>query len=164
MNEFGRRGLRKKIDTKNKQEQLKSKILDKNLITLQQFSQPTKAYIIKGKLEFEGIECFIADEHLVTLNWLYSNALGGIKLQIRKTDIEKAKEVLARDQKIDSDPKKKKANLEETCSRCGSEDVYFEKYNRKKYFWSWLLLGIPIPFLKRKWKCYSCGHEWKKIH
>lgn len=162
MHEFERRGLKKKNDTQKKQEQLQSRPLDKDLITLQRFSQPMQAHLIKGKLESGGIRCFIADEHLISVNWLYSNAIGGIKLQIKKTDVEKAKKILSEDQRIKSNEDRKKIKSDDLCSRCGSEDIYFEKYNRKKYFWSWLLLGIPIPFLKRKWKCQSCSYEWKK--
>ena len=50
---------------------------------------------------------------------------------------------------------------EPVCPKCDSFDVYYEKYSRRAVFASWLLLGIPLPFLKRKWRCKGCSYEWK---
>ena len=44
---------------------------------------------------------------------------------------------------------------------CNSSDVDFEKFSRRLVFASWLLLGIPFPFFKRKWRCRQCGYRWK---
>ena len=39
---------------------------------------------------WEGITAFVADEHLVTMNWLYSNAVGGVRLRVLAEDVEPA--------------------------------------------------------------------------
>ena len=41
-----------------------------------------EAYIAKGRLEYVGIECLMRDENLIQVNWLYSNAIGGVKLYV----------------------------------------------------------------------------------
>ena len=50
--------------------------------------------VIRGRLESEGIECFAQDELMAQANPLYSNAIGGIKLQVRSSDVERASEIL----------------------------------------------------------------------
>ncbi|SRR4030042_2714525 len=162
LGEFRKRDLQKKIAEREKQKRLQIESSGEDLATIAQFSQGAEAYIMRGRLETEGIGCFIADEHLISINWLYSNAIGGVKLQVKKSDIEKAKKILAEKSDIKFQYRKGGGESRYVCPHCNSEDVYFEKYSRKAYIWSWLLLGIPIPFLKRRWKCYSCSHEWKK--
>lgn len=56
---------------------------------------PQDLYIIKGRLESEGIQCFLKDELTVQAYNLYSNAVGGVKLQVLEEDVEKARGILA---------------------------------------------------------------------
>lgn len=131
------------------------------LITIGQYSQGTYAHIAKGKLESSGIECVILDEHLISINWLYSNALGGVKLQVKSSDVERAKAILEEKEETKPEEIKKKDKNIIYCPKCDSDEIYFEKFDKKPVFMSWLLLGIPIPFIKRKLKCYNCGYQWK---
>ena len=64
------------------------------LVTILSAQYPQQAYIIKAHLESEGIECFIKDELTVQTNPLYSNAIGGIKLQVKEEDIPEATKIL----------------------------------------------------------------------
>ena len=50
--------------------------------------------LAKGSLESAGIECFLADENLVRLDWFISNFIGGIKLNVRVADVENARKIL----------------------------------------------------------------------
>lgn len=129
------------------------------LVTIGQFSKGVDAHLAKTRLESEGIECFIQDENLIGLNWLYSNAIGGVKLQVKAEDIEKAKTILS-ESPSPQDAETKES--EQHCPACHSSDVYYEKFARKPAFLSQLLLGFPLPFLKNKWKCGACGHTWKQ--
>ena len=52
------------------------------------------AMIAKSMLDSAGIECFLADENLVLLDWFYSNLIGGIKLMVREEDAETARKLL----------------------------------------------------------------------
>lgn len=61
-----------------------------DFVTVLTMSYPQQLYIIKGRLESEGIECFIKDELTVQSNNLWSNAVGGVKLQVQKKDVERA--------------------------------------------------------------------------
>ena len=48
----------------------------------------------KSILDSAGIESFLADENVISMNWLYSNALGGVKLQVRNADAAIASDLL----------------------------------------------------------------------
>ena len=45
---------------------------------------------MKSKLESKNIMCFLFDENIVGLNPLYNVTVGGIKLKINKSDVDKA--------------------------------------------------------------------------
>jgi hypothetical protein len=64
------------------------------LITLRTFEYPLEITLLKSMLEDSGIPVFVKDEFTILMNPLYSNAIGGIKLQVLEEDIEKATEVL----------------------------------------------------------------------
>ena len=52
------------------------------LSTIAQFRVAFEAHLAKGVLAAEGIEAVTCDEHLVGINWLYSDAVGGVKLAV----------------------------------------------------------------------------------
>lgn len=59
-------------------------------ISLLSFSNPSLAAIVKGKLETEGIPCFLRDELMTQINPLYTQNEGGVKLQVLKRDVPNA--------------------------------------------------------------------------
>ena len=66
-----------------------------SLITIQTCNSAIDAHILQNTLEGEGIECYIFDENIVTVNPLYGNAVGGIKLKINEEDKENAIAILS---------------------------------------------------------------------
>lgn len=46
------------------------------------------------RLEAEGIRAYLQDEHTVTINPLFSNAIGGIKLMVYGEQVARAQELL----------------------------------------------------------------------
>jgi len=50
--------------------------------------------MLLGRLEEEGITCWHKDENTVTINPIWSNAVGGIKLMAADDQIEKATDLL----------------------------------------------------------------------
>ena len=63
-------------------------------VTVKTFTYPLEVAVIRGRLEAEGIECFAQDELTAQVNPFYSNAIGGVKLQVREQDLRKAIEIL----------------------------------------------------------------------
>jgi len=132
-----------------------------SLVTLQHFRDIPEALLAKGKLESAGIDCILADGNLVRMDWLLSNAIGGIRLQVRQKDMEFARALL--DEPIPpefQDEYLGETFLQPRCPRCYSLDIGFEKLNRFWTYGLWLLLSVPIPIRKANWKCYTCGVEW----
>jgi hypothetical protein len=69
--------------------------MDNELVTIATFQSPVEASIAKSCLEAEGMDAFLADEAAVAMNWDLTNALGGIKLQVRMRQSEQAAAILA---------------------------------------------------------------------
>lgn len=137
------------------------------IITLQRFQNLTLAYMAKNKLELNGIEAFIADENVTVADPLYMNAVGGIRLTVFEKDKEKALILLAKNEEIETDEIEQEATGESEeikavkCPKCGSDNTRQEDVSPAAFVISFLVLGFPIPFLKRKHHCFSCQHEWK---
>lgn len=141
-----------------------------NLATVASYCFPTEAHIAAAKLESEGIWSFVADERMVNVNWLYSNAIGGVRLQVREFDIKKAVRILNATVKNTEDLTYNK----EKCPQCNSTNIKYERFNLRLVFGFWFVsflfigsytvgaAGILLPFFKHKWKCNACGYEWKE--
>jgi len=63
-------------------------------VTVAQFSLGTEAHIFRARLEAENIPAYVADEHQITANWLWSNALGGVKVRVPEVYAERAYVIL----------------------------------------------------------------------
>jgi hypothetical protein len=53
------------------------------------------AHIVLGKLQAAGINCHLKDELTITIDPLLSPALGGIKIMVAESQVERALELLA---------------------------------------------------------------------
>ncbi|MFD2514432.1 DUF2007 domain-containing protein [Pontibacter locisalis] len=140
------------------------------LVTIAAFNDATEAHIIKGRLEAEGILCFLGDENIVGVQPFYSVAVGGVKLKVTEGDVMEAKAILTRIQEgntifdydsIELAPPMQEHQEAVRCPNCGSDNIAEEKYNKTIFSLSYLLLGFPLPFLSRKYSCYDCGYRWK---
>jgi hypothetical protein len=65
------------------------------LVTLTRCDQLIAAQLLCGRLQADGIECFIPDEHMANQTWHLSRAIGGVRVQVRKVDLERAQQILA---------------------------------------------------------------------
>ena len=59
------------------------------------------ASLLRARLEGSGITAYVRVENLITLDWLYSNAVGGVKVDVMDEDYEKALEILGSDEGLD---------------------------------------------------------------
>jgi len=67
----------------------------RDLVTVQRFTEVWEAHILRARLEAEGLMASIADEHLVAMDWFYSMAIGGVRVQVPVCELRRALEVLA---------------------------------------------------------------------
>ncbi|MGB8590836.1 MAG: DUF2007 domain-containing protein [Candidatus Acidiferrales bacterium] len=124
-----------------------------------EFRDLPEALVAKGILDSAGIECLLGDENTVRMDWFWSNAIGGVKLWLRRQDVAAAVALL--DEKIPDgfDVDGVGEYEQPKCERCGSLDVSFEELNRPVAYSS-LFVGLPFPLKHRGWRCHSCGHKW----
>ena len=123
------------------------------LVEVASFIWPLDADIAKSRLEADGIACFVFDEGVITMNWLYANAVWGVKLFVGANDLERAKEILGEESISTTDE-------DERCPSCNSANLEYKNLYKKWLFLSWLLIGIPLPFFKNRWVCKECGYTW----
>jgi hypothetical protein len=132
----------------------------RELVTIRQFRDLPEALLAKGSLESAGIECFLADENLVRLDWFISNFIGGIKLNVRVADAENARKIL--DEPILEGLYVQGVGLYEQprCPKCRSLDVNFQELDRPIAYMS-AFLRVPIPVQRPAWRCHECDAEWE---
>lgn len=108
------------------------------------------AHLAVSKLAGSGVEAWLRDEATANIYWLYSNAIGGVKVEVFEEDIERAREVLEL-------PKEEGVLLK--CPHCGSENVRL----REMDFGAMLLMvftSILAPIKSRKVDCMECGKSF----
>ena len=127
------------------------------------FDNSIEAHIMKSKLESENIMCFLFDENIVGLNPLYNVTVGGIKLKINKSDIEKATQII---EETTKSTLKNDQGQVINCPNCKSEDIYsgFKSMKGTKGILSaivsFIFMVFPI-YYKTVYKCKACGNEFK---
>jgi hypothetical protein len=67
----------------------------RELTTVATFTYSYEAYSLKGRLEAEGIICFLENENIVTANPFYSNAVGGVQIRVKREDEQRALEIIS---------------------------------------------------------------------
>jgi hypothetical protein len=132
-----------------------------NLITVKTYSYDHETLLVEPKLKAAGIEYHLADQKTVAIDPLVSNAIGGIKLQVRPEDEERARALLAEIESNSNESKlgdviavsgqKFEKTLDE-CPKCDSEEVFIYKLS--------VLEGLFMPFKKRERYCNNCSHRW----
>lgn len=134
-----------------------------NLLTVKTFDDGISAHILKTRLESDGIACYIHDENIVTLNPLYSFAVGGVKLKVDQPDLDKALKIL---KEIEDKPYTDENQEIIECPNCGSTDLYSNFKSMKDpagvfaAITSFLLTVFPIYF-KSVYRCKKCEKEFE---
>jgi hypothetical protein len=132
-------------------------------IAVASFSQPVEAHLARTKLESEGIPCVVGDENLIRVDWLLSNAVGGVKLMVPVSELERARDALRpRPHLVVVGDREGHAEGDMICPRCRCDDVYYNRYSRRMAGFFILLFGFLIPWRDRRWSCTQCGYEWKE--
>lgn len=154
--EMDRRHLEPADDSASPEQRLEVR----ELVTIRQFRDLPEALLAKGSLESSGIECFLADENLVRLDWFISNFIGGIKLKVRLPDVINAQKLL--DEPILEGIYVQGIGLYEQprCPQCRSLDVNFQELDRAIAYTS-AFLSVPMPVQRPAWHCQKCDAEWE---
>lgn len=113
------------------------------------------AYIAASILAAEEIPYRIVGEYTVGVQWLWSHAIGGVKIEVSSERAAEASALLERDHSVEPTA----AELY-TCPACASTDVRRGRLRK----WSGILAfftGVPVVAWSRGSSCGACGHRWK---
>jgi len=126
------------------------------LITIASFSFPYEAQIAKANLEVENIPAFIADEHTINMQWLYSNAMGGVRLQVPHIYADQARNIISQDLShlVEAEVGKEEVRK---CQKCGGKTLFPYTKGKKPAFLMFFLLGFPLFFYRHGLRCRDCG-------
>lgn len=123
------------------------------LVTIRTFSNYFSANILLTKLRDAGIQCFLKDEHTVTIDPLLTNAVGGIKLVINKDDSQEVFELL---RQFDEEYRRNAV-----CPKCGSHNIELvpeqTPANMITAILSWLFSSYAVS-VENVYKCGNCGY------
>ena len=123
------------------------------MVTVASFPEAIEAHIYRSRLEAEGIPCVTADENIVSNQPWHTIAYGGVKLRVRQTDEDRAREII---QEIRG---RLNADDTELCPACHSNKIKVKRnVNILKQVVSVLFMGTPVS---RKAVCVNCGHTWQ---
>jgi len=128
-----------------------------DFLLLQSFTNYIDAHIMLGRLQVEGINCWLKDENVVTVNPILTNATGGIKVMVAADQFEHAKNLL-----LEFDEEKRN-NF--TCPYCNSGNIELISSNKEPANWLSVLTGFlffQYAMPVKTWHCFNCGKEFKE--
>lgn len=125
------------------------------LVTVASYSFPYEAQIAWSKLDSAGIPAYIADQHTINMQWLYSDALGGVRLQVPTPYLNQARELLA--ENLESDLVAQEGWDSTPCPVCGSNNTEHFQFGKRIAFLIFLGLDFPLFPVKDGIRCRACG-------
>ena len=153
--EFARRGLEPPLVVEPDEWEAR------RIVTVRRYRDLAEAYVERSLLESAGIPAWIADEHLVRMDWFYSNLVGGLRLQVDESDEAAAREILEEGTPETITYGEEEVFVQPTCPKCGSAEITLGSgTERGRSLVALYVLAIPVPPRKAAWHCGACGAEW----
>lgn len=125
-----------------------------NLVILQTFDNFFNANIQLTRLRAAGVECYLKDEYVVTIDPFLSNAIGGIKLMVRKSEEQNIRRLL----------REMNASADEQwlCPKCDSNKFILvpkkSTENMLAAITTWLFSAYAVS-AENVYQCSNCGYE-----
>ncbi|MDQ7949926.1 MAG: DUF2007 domain-containing protein [Pedobacter sp.] len=138
--------------------------MEDKIVVYSSYYNPIEANIIKARLDDSDIPCFLTDENVATIQPMYNQAIGGVKLNVFEKDIERIDQLLAEENLALPDSENAQTTEQVICEKCGSTNVGLGQATKKRFSWWVTLLSLLFfiyPFKTNKcYHCYDCGHEF----
>ncbi|MEO5892385.1 MAG: hypothetical protein ABIQ31_19205 [Ferruginibacter sp.] len=129
-----------------------------NLVTIRTFDNYFTANIALTKLHAAGVECYLKDEYTVTVDPIISNAIGGIKLVVKKDDESEVLELL---KQYDEEYMRSA-----TCPNCGGNNfLHVAKPGATNYLTAiltWIISSYAVA-PDYVYQCENCGYESENL-
>jgi transcription elongation factor Elf1 len=127
-----------------------------NYIIVWSYDNYVPAQIAMGRLQEDGFDCWLKDENTVTMNPIWGNAVGGIKLMVAEDQAQKAYDLL---NQLRQDYKKQYA-----CPKCNSHNIEYVSTPRKALNWFTAIgsffIGDYALSVEKVYHCFNCNHEF----
>ncbi|WP_426415105.1 DUF2007 domain-containing protein [Aestuariirhabdus sp. LZHN29] len=128
------------------------------LVTIASYSFPYEAQIARSRLQAQGVDAYVADEHTINMQWFYSDALGGVKVQVTPADVERARSILAEDLSQEADLVAWASSPSAvTCRHCGGTHLEPYTSGKRMAFMMFLALQFPLWPGHHALRCRDCG-------
>jgi hypothetical protein len=131
------------------------------LVPVALLHQPHEAHLARLRLEAEGLRCVLEGEHMSGLAWPPDS---GVRVLVPAWQRETARRVLAECEapaRARGSADWVTGDLDATrCPSCGSLRVREARVAASGRGPRWRVLGVPLPFLRRRAACRHCGHRW----
>lgn len=137
------------------------------LVTVATASNTAAAELYRATLEQAGIPAVVADAGVVSANWLWGVAVGGIKVQVG-ADLEAvAREVLTTEASpVEASERELLAMPAPACPACGGASVapYRGTQGRNIFLGlaSYFLFFFPVLLRETRLVCEQCGHRFPR--
>ena len=151
--------LRRRLNADLEESKGKAEPLTEDLGVLRKFRDLPEAEMMQQLLISAGIESFLMDATTVRMDWFLSNAIGSIKLCVRRDDAEAAESVLAESRPESFEVEGVGTYKQPRCPKCDSMEVSYKGLDRRVSY-ATLLVKLPVPVEYPGWKCSACGYEW----
>jgi len=156
--EFARRGLDPPLVEEPDEPEFR------RLVRVQRYRDLTEAFVGRSLLESAGIPAWIADEHLVRMNWFLSNMVGGRRLQVDERDEAAAREILEQGVPGTITYGPEEVYVQPTCPNCGSAEITLgDGTESGRSLVALYLLAIPVSPREAAWHCEACGAQWADV-
>jgi len=128
-------------------------------IVLRRFRDMPDAFLFSSILDSAGIECYLADENTIRMDWFWSNFLGRLELCVRRADADAASSLLDQGVPEKFDVEGVGEYEQPSCPRCRSFEISFQGLNKATDY-TRALLGGPRSLHRSLWECEACGQQW----
>jgi predicted RNA-binding Zn-ribbon protein involved in translation (DUF1610 family) len=151
-------------------------------VIVARFGTVAQAELARSALDAAGIDAEVTDEEVVTMNWLYSNAVGGVRLLVAAEDQAEAIDVLTNaalpDGAAVAPSVAEEPPLVIACPACGSTDFSRIPRLRLFLFFTVVLYGLGLAIHQQEMAlagiaaaalitavipsalCNACGEKW----
>jgi len=126
------------------------------LVEVASFTHVASAHVERAALEAAEIPAFVTDENLASMQWLYTSAVGGVRLLVPVEHADAARAIVEADRSTSTSP-----SDADRCPTCGAEAGPPSKPSLRSRALS-LLVGIPFVFWRRTIRCNRCGRRWRR--
>ncbi len=141
---------------------------DGGLVDVGNYPTALAAEIDRARLLDEGIDAFVFDGMFASATLAYTDAIGGVRLKVRRRDREKAKALLAADAgeavgEAEFSPEDEIDFTHSHCPACHSADLDMRELRVDPGSWlrPWAWMAALFA-ARRDCRCRACGHTWKE--